>query len=183
MVSTSPTAGRASVSTLLAVHSSYGYVPRSVDVRTAFLQRNPIKEVQPVYVQPPAQAKKPAGVICKLRNCAYGLTDALRWWYQTVRVIMEPLGFYPADSNHSLFLFSVRGVFSFGLAAHVDDFLYGGVASQQARFQRALNAVFDVGLVAPGDLILFRLGPVDVGGRLLWNGGRFGRPRPLPRLQ
>lgn len=152
VVSTSPTAGRASVRVLLALFAASGYDPRSVDVRTAFLQGMPIDRVRPVYVQPPPQARVPAGMVWKLRKCAYGLTDAPRWWYQTVRALMGSLGYERAESDHGLFLHSANGRFSFGLAAHVDDFLYGGLEAEVTRFEQALTAAFDVGPVAIGDL-------------------------------
>lgn len=152
VVSWSPTAGRASVRVLLGLFADRGYVPRSVDVRTAFLQGMPIERMQPVYVQPPPQAKAPAGVVWELRKCAYGLMDAPRWWYQTVCALMERLGYDRAESDHGLFLHHADEACDFGLATHVDDFLYGGITQEVARFEHELMATFDTGPVAVGDL-------------------------------
>lgn len=79
VVSTSPTVGRASLRTLLAILITNHNVPRSVDMRTASLQGIPIDRVEPVYVQPPPQERAPPGVVWRLRKCAHGLTDAPRW--------------------------------------------------------------------------------------------------------
>lgn len=114
----------------------------------------PIGRVKPVYVQPPLQAKVPSGIIWRLRKCAYGLTDAPRWWYQSVYALIERLGYERVEEDHGLFLCYKDGVLIFALAVHVDDFRYGGTAAEVARFERELTAAFDVGPVAVGDLTL-----------------------------
>lgn len=108
--------------------------------------------MQPVFVHPPPQAKAPAGVIWRLRRCAYGLTDAPWWWYQTVCALMERLGYVRAEADHGLFLNHTNNTLDFGLAAHVDDFLYGGTRHEVVRFEREILATFDTGPVAVGDL-------------------------------
>lgn len=63
VVSMSPTVGRASLRVLLAMLVHNNCMPHSVDVRKAFLQDMLIDRVAPVYVQPPPQARDPAGVV------------------------------------------------------------------------------------------------------------------------
>lgn len=76
----SPTASRASVRLVLAATVTFGWVPRTVDVFTAFLQEMPIDRPSPVFVRPPSYARVPAGLVWQLNKCAYGLTDAPRMW-------------------------------------------------------------------------------------------------------
>lgn len=152
VVSTSPTVGRASLRVLLAMLVAHNYVPCSVDVRTAFLQGMPIDRVEPVYVQPPPQARVQEGLAWRLHKCAYGLTDAPRLWYRTVCVLMDTLGYKRAETVHGLFLSVQEGTFQVGLAVHVDDFLYGGAGEEVSRFEAALQDSFSVGPVTVGTL-------------------------------
>jgi len=66
VVSTSPTVGRASLRVLPDNMAVRGWVLRTVDVRTAFLQGLPLDWVAPVYVQPPPQARVPSGVLWRV---------------------------------------------------------------------------------------------------------------------
>jgi len=78
--STSPTASRETIRVALSAMAAHGFIPRTVDVRTAFLQGMPLDRPTPVYFQPPPQAQVPAGMVWRLRKCAYGLADAPRRW-------------------------------------------------------------------------------------------------------
>jgi len=152
VVSTSLTMGRASLRVLLPMLFHHGYVPRSFDVRTAFLQGMPIDRVSLVYVQPPPQAHVPLGVVWRLRKYAYSLMDAPSWGYETVCVLMERLGYERAEADHGLFLRVVEGRFAVGMAAHVIDFLYNGSSAEVRRFELELQASLSVGPIALGNL-------------------------------
>jgi len=152
VVSTSPAVGRASLHVLLATMAVRGWVPRTVDVRTAFLQGLPLDRVAPVYVQPPPQARVPTSVVWRLHKCAYGLTDAPRRCYEAVLLLMIDLGYARVEPDHGLFVLVLDGTLKFAAAVHVDDFKYAGVAKEVARFETALRAVFDVGPVRIGNL-------------------------------
>jgi len=89
--STSPTAARATLRVLFSTLASRGFLPWTIDVRTAFLQGMPLDRQAAVYVQPPPQSGAPSGVVWRLRKCAYGLTDAPRRWYESVLVLMRAL--------------------------------------------------------------------------------------------
>jgi len=152
VVSTSPTVGRATLRVVFALMTDHGWVPRSVDVRTAFLQGLPLDRVKPVYVRPPPQAHVPDGLLWELRKCAYGLTDAPRRWYEAVVALLLSLGYVRCEVDHGLFFLFVGGRLLFVIATHVDDFLYGGAATEVTRFETALRKSFDVGPVTVGTL-------------------------------
>jgi len=76
--STSPTAARATLWVLFSALASRGFLPRTIDMRTAFLQGMPLDRPAAVYVQPSPQSGAPVGVVWCLLKCAYGLTDAPR---------------------------------------------------------------------------------------------------------
>jgi len=76
--STSPTAARATLWVLFSALASRGFLPRTIDMRTAFVQGMPLDRLAAVYVQPSPQSGAPVGVVWRLLECAYGLTDAPR---------------------------------------------------------------------------------------------------------
>lgn len=78
--STSPTASRATRRVCFSALASHGFISRTVDVRTAFLQGMPLDRPRAVFVRPLVQACVPAGFIWQLGKCAYGLTNAPRRW-------------------------------------------------------------------------------------------------------
>jgi len=143
--STSPTAFRATF------RVTHGFIPRTLDVRTAFLQGMPLDRPTPVFIQPPPQARVPAGVVRRLRKCAYGLTDAPRRWYDSVFKLMVSLKLQRSSLDHGLFTQHAHGVLELVIAVHVDDFLFGGTASAVARFEAALRRVFGTGATKSGD--------------------------------
>lgn len=57
--STSPTVSRASLRVVFSAMATHGFLPRTVDVRTAFLQGMPLDRPTAVFVQPPPQARVP----------------------------------------------------------------------------------------------------------------------------
>jgi len=152
VVSTSPTVGRATLRVVIASMTEHGWVPRSVEVRTAFLQGLPLDRFKPVYVRPPPQAHVPDGLLWELRKCAYGLTDAPRRLYEAVLSLLLSLGYVRCEVDHGLFFFYLGGRLLFVIATHVDDFLYGGTVKEVARFETALRQAFDVGPVTVGTL-------------------------------
>ncbi|OSX78708.1 hypothetical protein BU14_0103s0051 [Porphyra umbilicalis] len=149
--STSPTASRATFRVALSAMDAHGFIPRTVDVRTAFLQGMPLDRPTPVYVQPPPQAQVPAGMVWRLRKCAYGLTDAPRRWYDSVLALMVELTLQRSTLDHGLFTAHADGVLQLVVAVHVDDFLFGGTPPATARFETALRRAFDTGPTKSGD--------------------------------
>lgn len=150
--STSPTASRATLRVVLSALSTHGFIPRTVDVRTAFLQGMPLDRPTAVFVQPPPQARVPRGMVWQLRKCAYGLTDAPRRWYESVLKLMMDLELTRSSLDHGLFTRHVAGRLVLVVAVHVDDFLFGGTAAAVARFESGLRRAFETGPTKSGDM-------------------------------
>jgi len=149
--STSPTASRATFRVALSAMATHGFIPRTVDVRTAFLQGMPLDRPTPVVIQPPPQARVPTGMVWRLRKCAYGLTDAPRRWYDSVFQLMVGLTLQRSSLDHGLFTQHALGVLELVVAVHVDDFLFGGKDSAVAQFEAALRRAFGTGPTKSGD--------------------------------
>jgi len=152
VVSTSPTVGRAPLRVVLALMTEHGWVPRTVDLRTAFLQGLPLDRVKPEYVRPPPQAHVPEGLLWELRQCANGLPDAPRRWYEAVLALLISLRYIRCEVDYGLFFYYLGGRLLFVIATHVDDFRYGGTVKVAARFETALLQAFDFEPVTVGTL-------------------------------
>lgn len=148
--STAPTASRATFRVALSAMATHGFVPRTVDVRTAFLQGMPLDRPHAVFVQPPLHAKVPAGIVWKLRKCAYGLTDAPRRWYESVFKLMTALGLQRSTLDHGLFTSHHDGVLRLVIAVHVDDFLFGSTPEAVSSFEEAVRKAFATGPTKSG---------------------------------
>ena len=148
--SLSQTASRATLRTVFSALASAGFLPRSLDVRTAFLQGMPLDRPTAVFVQPPPQARAPAGVIWRLRKCAYGLTDAPRRWYESVLALMRSLSLVRSSVDHGLFARHADGALELAVAVHMDDFFFGGTTAAVAAFEAVLRALFAAGPTTVG---------------------------------
>ncbi len=121
----SPTVSREM--TLLSIHimAVNQWTVRTLDVKQAFLQSDELE--REVYVLPPIESGLDDKTVWKLRVAVYGLADGSREWYKTTRRHLLESGLLEVTTEPSLF-YSVneQGRLDGILAAHVDDFLYGG---------------------------------------------------------
>ena len=72
----SPCCSRISIRTIFALIVSNQWEIKSIDVKTAFLQRRQIEKT--IYLCPPKEAK--LSNIRKLQKCVYGLADTNMYW-------------------------------------------------------------------------------------------------------
>eukprot|EP00112_Aurelia_sp_Birch-Aquarium-sp1_P024404 Seg770.4 transcript_id=Seg770.4/GoldUCD/mRNA.D3Y31 product="Retrovirus-related Pol polyprotein from transposon RE2" protein_id=Seg770.4/GoldUCD/D3Y31 len=78
----SPTANKESLRIFLAMTSTKGWEAKTIDIKAAFLQGEKIQ--REVLLKPPTEAR--AGEkIWRLKKCVYGLNDAARHWFFSVR--------------------------------------------------------------------------------------------------
>ena len=68
----------------------------SIDIKAAFLQGRPID--RKVYLLPPVEAEV-ENTIWKLKTCIYGLGDASRSWYLSVREQLTKLNLRPEPAS------------------------------------------------------------------------------------
>ena len=120
----SPTIRKCSMRTFLSMAASHEWTIKTTDIKSAFLQGNPLK--LDVYVQPPKEAKVQNGFICKLKKCLYGLDDAARKFFNSIYEELKRLQCQQSHLDPALFCFYQNYTFSGLFACHVDDFLHAG---------------------------------------------------------
>lgn len=150
--STSPMASRATLRVVLLALATHGFIPRTVDVCTAFLQGMPLDRPTAVFVQPPPQAQVPTGIVWQLHKCAYGLTDAPRRWYDSVLRLMTRMKLTRSSMDHGLFTRHEADRLILVVAVHVDDFLFGGTDAAVSLFETGLRQAFEAGPTKSGDI-------------------------------
>ena len=121
--SDSPTASKSSLRMVMAVVASEGWKCETIDIKAAFLQGRKID--RDVYLVPPAEIKQ-EGVIWKLNKAAYGLEDASRNWYFSVKEELVKLGCKQSELDKALFRWYNNGMLEGIFVMHVDDFLFAG---------------------------------------------------------
>ena len=120
----SPTADKNILRMFLALAVAYSWKVEMMDVRAAFLQSDPLTRV--VLVKPPKEFRRDSNTVWKLNKPVYGLIDAARCWYQTVKRVLEELGCTALTLDRSIYIFRHDNAFAGFLIIHVDDFLIGG---------------------------------------------------------
>ncbi|CAI7908257.1 unnamed protein product [Closterium sp. NIES-53] len=109
---------------LLHVAAQRDYELHSLDFSTAFLQGSLHKEIW--LNRPPGFTEFfPAGTHWSLRQPVYGLRQAPRDWYDTLRTTLAALGFSPATADPSLFLHTDTSLPPFYVLVYVDDLVFG----------------------------------------------------------
>jgi hypothetical protein len=89
------------------------------DFKTAFLNAD-IPEGAEYYVEPPDGLDKPAGVVCRLKKALYGLRQSPLYWFNTVKPVIEDMGFESLDCDICLFRHKELGIL---VVLYVDDLL------------------------------------------------------------
>ncbi len=121
----SPTVSKEMVLLSLNVMARRDWMVYTIDVKQAFLQSDELS--REVFVLPPQEAGLGDQTVWKLRVAVYGLADASRQWYQTAKRLLEECGMKEVAGEPTLFYSVDEDGHIIGvLAAHVDDFLYGG---------------------------------------------------------
>ena len=118
----SPTIGKSAVRLVLCVAQSQKWTIKTTDIKSAFLQGQELKRV--VYIKPPKEADTSS--IWKLKRCLYGLNDAARQFYMSLREELLKLGLQISSLDPSLFYLSKQGKLCGMLVSHIDDFLHCG---------------------------------------------------------
>ena len=140
--SDSPTCSKEGLRIVLGIIASYGWTCRSMDIKTAFLQSKPIERV--VFVEPPPEAKVPSRHIWKLLKCVYGLTDASRSWYLTVKNQLNKLGAVASKLDEAIYTWHFEGKLHGIIATHVDDFCFAGSKMFQTSVIDKIYKIFKV---------------------------------------
>ena len=126
----------------MAVLAQKEWTPKTMDIKTAFLQGHELD--RQVYIKLPKEAEE-TGKLWLLKKCVYGLADASLQWYRRVDCMLA-LGARVFKQDPAVFFWIDReGVVQGVLAVHVDDFLFGGTEAFEKRVMENVRKEFLVG--------------------------------------
>lgn len=139
----SPTISKSGMNILFMITGMYKWIIRTTDIRSAFLQGRVLE--RDVFIKPPEEAGVKDGRIWKLRKCLYGLADASRQFYISVREVLLKSGCKHSIYDASFFFFkSDRGLEGI-IVSHIDDFLHAGTDIFQDKIIKSLVENFTAG--------------------------------------
>ena len=98
-----------------------------------------------VFIKPPAEANCDEHIVWKLKKCAYGLNDAAREWYFTMKNFLLKLGCVQIKTDPSAFCWYQSNELSGVFVMHVDDFLWGGTKLFEKEVICKIRSHFKVG--------------------------------------
>ena len=137
----SPTCLKESVKITLAIASAKEWKLHTLDIRSAYLQGNPMQ--REVYLKPPAEYD--TGKLWRLRKCVYGLSDAARNWYNRVREQLIQLDLKVCSYDNAVFSYIVNGKLQGVICLYVDDFLLCGTDAFVDNIVSKISTLFNVG--------------------------------------
>ena len=137
----SPTCSKEAVRLTLSVAASKKWVCHTVDIKSAFLQGNEIS--RDIFLKPPPEYDN--GKLWKLHKTVYGLSDAARQWYITVKEQLILLGLSVSQLDPALFSWEHNGVVDGIICLYVDDFLWCGTEDFETKIIEKFNKLFLIG--------------------------------------
>jgi len=137
-----PTAAKMTLRTVLAIAANRQWSVKTIDIKAAFLQGRAIE--RDIYLMPPDEAKL-QGKLWRLRKSAYGLADAARNWYISVRDTLVKLKCKQSHLDKAVFRWYHNDKIEGILVLHVDDFLVTGTERFYQCVMEVLGEKFQVG--------------------------------------
>ena len=142
----SPTCAKETLRVAFLLIASNGWSCNSLDIKSAFLQGGEIE--RDLLVRPPREVT--TGKLWKLRKTVYGLCDAPRAWYMSVKGAVTELGMTVCNLDQALFFYFVGNKLEGIMCIYVDDFLWAGTERFENRVIHPIKAQFKVGSTASG---------------------------------
>ena len=140
--SDSPTAAKSTLRLVIALAANEEWDLETIDIKAAFLQGKGVD--RDIYVVPPKEIKE-EGVIWKLNKVAYGLGDASRNWFFSVKEDLTKLNCKQSKLDHALFRWYNRGRLEGVFVMHVDDFLFCGTTEFNKNVIEKISKKYKVG--------------------------------------
>ena len=137
----SPTCSREAIRILIAIAASKQWDCHTVDVKSAYLQGDQIKRT--IFVRPPKEYDN--GLIWKLKKTVYGLCDAARAWYMTIKRELISMSVEVCPLDNSLFIWKENGILQGVICIYVDDFLWSGTNLFYKKIIKRLQEKFLIG--------------------------------------
>ena len=149
----SPTCERDNVRLLLSVSTSFKWSIHSVDIKSAYLQGEPLD--RDIFLIPPKEAR--TDKLWKLRKCVYGINDAGKKWYNQFRGGLISLGVKVSLFDQAVFYKRDKGTLSGIMVLHVDDALWAGDYSFEESVIIAVRSKFLVSAEEHNEIIYLGL--------------------------
>ena len=127
-----PTAAKLTLRIVLAIAANEDWNIETIDIKAAFLQGRPID--RDVFVLPPEEARR-EGFIWRLRKTAYGLIDAARSWFMSVRDELLKAKCKQSQLDKAVFRWYCENKLEGIVLLHVDDFFMTGTVN----FRRSVS--------------------------------------------
>ena len=137
----SPTCSKEVIRTMLALTAQKEWKLNAIDIKAAFLQGDEID--RELYVIPPKEANTTN--IWRIKKCVYGLGDASRRWYNSIKNYLLSIGLVMSKADPALFYYHKDNNLIGMIAIHVDDFLWSGAKEFEINFISKLRNMFVVG--------------------------------------
>ena len=137
----SPTCSKEVLYTMLALTAQKQWKLNAIDIKAAFLQGDEID--RELFVIPPKEANTTN--IWRIKKCIYGLGDASRKWYNSVKAYLLSIGLVMSKADPALFYYHNDNNLIGMIAIHVDDFLWSGTTDFERNFISKLRNMFVIG--------------------------------------
>ena len=108
---------------MLVIAANQDWPVQTIDIKATFLQRRPIE--RDVYIVPPVETNV-SGKLWRLRKTAYGLIDAARNWYLSVKGTLIDLKCKQSHLDKAVFRWYNNNKLEGIILLHVDDILVTG---------------------------------------------------------
>ncbi|CAC5414014.1 unnamed protein product [Mytilus coruscus] len=141
--SDSPIVHKESLRLFLALASTSEFDIHSIDIKAAFLQGKEIDRV--IFVKPPKELSSDKSVAWKLNKCVYGLIDASRNWFLSVKRELLQLECIQSKLDPAIFYWHYNNTLEGLFLMHVDDFLWAGSEHFKKQVICHLRDKFDSG--------------------------------------
>ena len=139
----SPTAGKPIIKIFFGLLATLQWLCHSIDIKSAFLQGEKID--REVFLKPPKEAANAEGKLWLLNKAVYGLSDASRVWYFSIKKCLMKAGCIQVKTDPAMFYWynqnKLEGIF----VTHVDDFLYGGTKNFHSTVIESIKNEFKIG--------------------------------------
>ena len=100
----SPTCSKETIRIAISLMAAKEWDCQSLDIKTAFLQGNPLD--REIFVKPPKEAN--TNKIWKLKKAVYGLNEASRHWYDRVHTELSKTGMIRSKYDEALLFWKKR---------------------------------------------------------------------------
>ena len=139
----SPTVAKVGIRILLTIAAVNQWQVKSTDIRSAFLQGQQLD--REVYIKPPKEAKVQKGKVWRLKKCLYGLNDASRKFYLSIKEVLVLNGCKQSAGDTAFFYFKENEKLAGVIISHIDDFLHAGNENFGEKVVKPLTKKFSAG--------------------------------------